>query len=180
MLTHRQQTEARDRAAAMIRAAGVALAEREVAEMDVADLGLGHLEVEGAAMVTFFNTPRVGAKVLALFPNQTMPEHWHTAVGGDPGKEETIRVVAGTLYLYVPGEETIAQGRIPPAKEACYTVRHEHVMRACDQMTMQPGVKHWFQAGPDGAVIFSFSSSANSPLDPFTDPAVVRVTTIVD
>ncbi len=180
MLTRRQYAEARDRAAAMIRAAGVSLTEREVAEMDVADLGLGHLEVEGSCMVTFFNTQRVGAKVLALFPNQTMPEHWHTAIGSDPGKEETLRVIDGTLYLYVPGEATVKEGRVPPGKDACYTVRHEIVMHPTDQMTLQPGVRHWFQAGPAGAVLFSFSSSANSPLDPFTDPTIVRVTRIVD
>ena len=180
MLTRRQQQEARDRAAAMMRGAGVGLTDKEFAAMDVADFGLGHLETEGAQIVSFFNTERVSAKVIALFPGQTLPEHWHTAVGEDPGKEETIRVIGGTTYVYIPGEESVAYGRIPDGKGGCYTARHEVVMQPGDQITLEPGVKHWFQAGSVGAVMYSFSSAARCALDPFTDPRIVRVTEITD
>ncbi|MDR3532704.1 MAG: hypothetical protein P4L90_19390 [Rhodopila sp.] len=180
MLTRKQHTAARDRAAAMMRRAGVRLTEREVEQMDVADFGLDRLGVEGAQIVSFFNTERVSAKVIALFPEQTLPEHWHTAVGEDPGKEETIRVIDGTAYVYVPGEETVAYGHVPAGKGDCYTVRHEVVMRPGDQLTLQPGVKHWFQAGGAGAVMYSFSSAARCALDPFSDPAIVRVTRIAE
>src|ERR1035437_10299520 len=108
MLTRKQHGQARDRAVAMIRGAGVKLTDKEAAEMDVADFGLQRLNVEGAQIVSFFNTERVSAKVIALFPDQTLPEHWHTAVGEDPGKEETIRVIDGTVYCYTPGEESVS------------------------------------------------------------------------
>jgi D-lyxose ketol-isomerase len=164
----------------MIRGAGVKLTDKEAAEMDVADFGLERLNVEGAQIVSFFNTERVSAKVIALFPDQTLPEHWHTAVGDDPGKEETIRVIDGTVYCYIPGEESVSRGHIPTGKGDYYTVRHEIVMKPGDQMTLQPGVKHWFQAGGEGAVLYSFSSAARCALDPFTDPDIVRVTKISD
>jgi hypothetical protein len=41
---------------------------------------------------------RISVKVLALLPDQTVPEHWHPLVDDDPGKEETIRVITGTVY----------------------------------------------------------------------------------
>ena len=113
MLTRRQQREARDRAAAMMRNAGVRLTESEVEAMDVADFGLGHLEVEGAQIVSFFNTDRVSAKVIALFPRQSLPEHWHTSFGDDPGKEETLRVIDGTACIYIPGEAKRRAGPHP-------------------------------------------------------------------
>jgi D-lyxose ketol-isomerase len=178
MLTRDELREARDRAAAMMRRAGIRLTEAEIAAMDVADFGLGHLEVEGAEIVSFFNTERVSAKVIALFPGQSLPEHWHTSFGEDPGKEETLRVIEGTLRLYVPGEASIPAGHIPAGKAACYTSRHEIVLRPGEQFTLAPGVKHWFQAGPEGVVMYSFSSAARDALDPFTDPAIVRVTRI--
>jgi D-lyxose ketol-isomerase len=180
MLTRKQHTQARDRAAAMMRGAGIRLTEKEVGEMDVADFGLNHLAVEGAQIVSFFNTDRVSAKIIALLPNQALPEHWHTAVGEDPGKEETIRVIDGTVYVFLPGEESITHGHIPAAKGDCYTARHEVVMQPGDQMTLQPGVKHWFQGSREGAVMYSFSSAARCALDPFTDPDIVRVTKIVE
>lgn len=51
----------------------------------------------------WFDTPRVTARVIALFPGPTEPEHWHTSTSEPAGKEET-RVVFGQLILYVPGE----------------------------------------------------------------------------
>jgi D-lyxose ketol-isomerase len=180
MLTRGQFEAARDRAVKMIREAGITINQSEIDTMDVADFGLNHLEVEGVQILSFFNTERVSAKVLVLFPNQTEPEHWHTAVGEDPGKEETCRVITGLVRFYIPGEDNMQEGFIPDGKEEVYTVRHEVVLRPGDQITLQPGTKHWFQAGEDGAVMYSFSSCARDALDPFTDPNIVRVTQIVD
>jgi len=126
--------------------------QKEIDEMDVADFGLNNLMVEGGQMLTFFNTDRVSAKVIALFPGQTLPEHWHTAFGKDPGKEETIRAVWGTLYFYKEGKDTLKMAKIPKEKEDCYTAREEYIMTPGSQITIEPGVKHWFQAGEEGAV----------------------------
>jgi D-lyxose ketol-isomerase len=180
MITRKQQEAARTRAAAMMRQAGIHLKPEEDIAIEVVDFGLGRLEQEGVQVFTMVQTDRISAKVLALFPNQTEPEHWHPPVGDDPGKEETIRVVAGTVYFYVPGEDTFSRGFIVAGKECCYTMRRELVMQPGDQITLAPGVKHWFQAREGGAVMYSFSTIARDALDRFTDPDIVRVTNVVD
>ena len=78
------------------------------------------------------------------------------------------------------GEANLVKARIPQGKEDVYTARHEDVMKLCDSVFIPAGVKHWFQAGEDGAVILSISSTAHDAFDPFTDPAVSRVTVISD
>ena len=42
------------------------------------------------------------------------------------------------------------------------------------QYTIPPGMRHWFQAGPDGAVVSEFSTTSRDELDEFTDTNVVR------
>ena len=180
MITRREQQEARRRAAEMMRRAGVFLSEKEPDAIEVVDFGLSRLASEGLQVVTLVQTERISVKVLALFPNQTEPEHWHPPVGEDPGKEETIRVVGGSMYFYVPGENTLRDGFLVKGKEYFYTVRHELFMRPGDQITLAPGAKHWFQAGRDGVVMYSFSTIARDVLDKFTDPDIVRTTKVVE
>jgi D-lyxose ketol-isomerase len=43
-----------------------------------------------------------------------------------------------------------------------------------DQHTIPPDMLHWFQAGPEGAVVSEFSSTSRDELDVFTDPAIRR------
>jgi D-lyxose ketol-isomerase len=180
MITRREHKAARQRAAEMMRQAGVFLSDREADAIEVVDFGLNRLEQVGLQVVTLTQTERLSVKVLVLFPNQTEPEHWHPPVGDDPGKEETIRVVAGSMYFYIPGENTFRDGFLVKGKEAYYTVRHEIHMGPGDQITLMPGTKHWFQAGRDGVVMYSFSTVARDLLDKFTDPEIVRVTKVVD
>ena len=71
------------------------------------------------------------------------------------------------------------EGWVPAGKESCYTCRHEVVLKPCDQLTLPPGTKHWFQAREGGAVFYSFSTCVRDGLDRFTDPAIVRQTVIV-
>ncbi len=179
MITRHQQQNARQRASEMIRSAGIQITGDEAKHIEVVDFGLSNLDKEGVQVLTLVQTERISIKVLALFPNQTEPEHWHPPVGDDPGKEETIRVISGTVYFYVPGEDTFNQGYIVAGKDDCYTMRNEIVMHPCDQITLQPGEKHWFQAKEEGAVMYSFSTIARDALDGFTDPNIERVTKIV-
>jgi D-lyxose ketol-isomerase len=164
----------------MIRQAGIIITEEEADSIEVADFGLGNLEKEGVQALTLVQTDRISVKVLAMTPDQTVPEHWHPPVDADPGKEETIRVITGTVYLYVSGEDSIKEGFIVEGKDDCYTMRKEIVLKPCDQLTLAPGEKHWFQARQGGAVLFSLSTIARDALDQFTDPDIVRITKIVD
>lgn len=179
MLTRKEYREAQLKAAKMMREAGIVITDEEVEKIEVVDFGLSHLEVEGVQVLTLVNTDRISAKVLALFPNQTEPEHWHPPIGNEPGKEETVRAVAGTLRFYIPGEDNFTYGFIPGGKYT-YTTRHEILMKPGDQLTLEPGTKHWFQAGGEGAVLYSFSTCARDALDQFTDPDIERITKIFD
>jgi len=180
MLTRQLQQQARRQAREMIGRAGIHVTDKEAEGIEVVDFGLSRLQKEGVQVLTLLQTERISVKVLALFPNQTEPEHWHPPVAGDPGKEETVRVITGTLYFYSPGENTFQEGFLVKGKEHCYTMRHELVMRPGDQITLAPGVKHWFQAREEGVVMYSFSTVARDALDQFTDKDVVRITKIID
>ena len=180
MITRGEQKKARERAAQMIAEAGIRITEEETKKIEVVDFGLSRLEIEGLQVLTMVQTDRISVKVLAMLPNQTEPEHWHPPVGDDPGKEETIRVVAGTVYFYVQGENTLKQGFLVRGKEKYYTLRHEIILKPGDQITFQPGEKHWFQARDEGAVMYSFSSVARDALDQFTDPDIVRIVKVIE
>lgn len=180
MITRRQCRSLQERAARMFDAAGIYLSPEERGRIEVADFGLGQPEAEGAQIFTFVQTDRYAAKVIALLPGQTLPEHWHPPVGSDPGKQETVRAAWGRCYVCADGPDTLSQARVVPAKGPVYTARCEQVFDAGTTRTFEPGEKHWFQAGPEGAVLYSFSSVVRDALDGFTDPAIERTTRIVE
>jgi D-lyxose ketol-isomerase len=171
-----QWEEFRARSAALLRRAGVTLTDDELASLELADMGLGRYETEGLGVLVYINTDRYCAKELVMLPCQTCPEHRHPAVGRDPGKEETFRVRFGTVYLHVEGPPTSEPLSRPPlGKERWYTAAHEIVLRPGEQHTIPPDTLHWFQAGPEGAVVSEFSSTSRDEHDVFTDPEVRRV-----
>ncbi|MBN2314547.1 MAG: D-lyxose/D-mannose family sugar isomerase [Sedimentisphaerales bacterium] len=178
MITKSEKVNAQQRAAMMIRQAGIQLNDGETEKIEVVDFGLSRLDDEGVQVFTMVNTDRLAAKILVLFPNQTEPEHWHPRVGNDPGKQETIRHIWGDLLFYVEGDDNMKKGFIVEGKENVYTLRHEIILQPGDQLTFEPYEKHWFQAGPRGAVLYSFSTTVRDGLDGFTDPAIQRTTVI--
>jgi D-lyxose ketol-isomerase len=178
MITRSEHEAARARAAGLIRAAGIFLTDTEARSIEVADFGLGRLDREGAQILTVVQTERISVKILVLFPHQTEPEHRHPRVGDDPGKEETVRVVSGTLFFYREGEGNVEKAAIPEGKRDVYTCRRRVKMRPGDQITLPPGERHWFQAREEPVVMYSFSTVARDVLDVFTDPAVERTTRI--
>jgi D-lyxose ketol-isomerase len=178
MITINDYNKAKKQAADMIRAAGIFITDKEADSIEVADFGLNNYAKEGIQILTHFATNRISGKILVLLPNQTEPEHWHPPVDDDPGKEEIIRAVAGNLRFYIPGNGEITAGFIPKGKEAVYTLTNEVILKPGDQLTLPPGTKHWFQAGPEGAVMYSFSTCVRDGFDKFTDPDIVRATKI--
>lgn len=180
MITRSEFNRVREESAALIRRSNLLVTAAELEAMEVADFGLGRIREEGVQIVTLFASDRISAKVLVLLPDQTEPEHWHPPVGDDPGKEEHIRAVWGELRFYIPGPDTLRAGFVPAGKDAVYRQRHEVLLAPGDQLHLPPGTPHWFQAGPQGAVFYSFSTCVRDGLDGFADPAVVRATKIVD
>ncbi|HPP76337.1 MAG TPA: D-lyxose/D-mannose family sugar isomerase, partial [Armatimonadota bacterium] len=115
------------------------------------------------------------AKELVLFPWQICPEHRHPPIEGQPGKEETFRCRAGQVYLYVPGEPAAnPKARVPEDRKDYFTVWHEIILNPGEQYTLMPNTLHWFQSGPDGAIVSEFSTKSVDEADIFTDPAIVR------
>lgn len=161
--------------------AGIVLTPAETEQIEIADLGLGEYDQTGLALVTYINTERCCAKELVLKPGQTCPEHFHPPVDGQPGKEETFRCRSGTVYLYVTGDPTPNPVAKPPANRAdTYTVWHEIVLNPGEQYTIYPETWHWFQGGPEGAVVSEFSTRSRDEFDLFTDPDIRRMPEITD
>ncbi len=177
MLTREQVAKAQSIAREYLQKAGIVLSPTE--EIEVADFGLNDLDNTGLQLVTYVNTDRVCAKELVLTPGQTCPEHRHPPLeNGYPGKEETFRCRYGTVYLYVEGEPAASPKAQPP--EGVYTVFHEIVLTPGQQYTLLPNTKHWFQAGPEGAVVSEFSTPSFDESDIFTDPRIRRIPEIAD
>jgi D-lyxose ketol-isomerase len=179
VLTQAEQDAARTRAAAILADAGIVLTAPERDAIEVADFGLSNLDETGLEVVVYVNTERVCAKELVLFPWQLCPEHRHPPFDGTPGKEETFRCRAGTVYLYTEGERAAAPAARVPA-DGVFTVWHEVVLRPGEQHTIVPDTLHWFQAGDDGAVVSEFSTESRDELDVFTDPRIQRTTVVAD
>ncbi len=181
MLTKSQKEAAQARAREVLDNLGVALTPAERENIEVADFGLNDLERTGLELVVYVNNDRYCAKELVLFPHQTCPEHRHPPVGDDPGKMETFRCRAGKVWLYVEGEPTTSpQAQIPEGDEAYYTVFHEIELNPGEQYTIPPNTLHWFQAGPEGAVVSEFSSTSRDELDIFTDPRIERIPQVAE
>ena len=153
--------------------AGIVVTEAEKQRMEVAEYGLDMLDSIGLELIVYVNTERCCAKELILFSGQTCPEHRHPPVNGDPGKEETFRCRWGKVYLYVPGDPAEKpKGVAPKGREAYFTVWHEIELNPGEQYTLAPNTLHWFQAGPEGAVVSEFSTKSRDPYDVYTDPQI--------
>lgn len=150
---------------------------RDDEPVEVSDFGLDIVDEIGLQLTVYINTKRVCAKEMVLLPFQTCPEHKHIASYGMQGKEETFRCRYGKVYLYVEGEgkKEDIHGKLPPMETSVY---HEVILNPGEQYTIMPDTLHWFQAGPDGAVISEFSTMSTDETDVFTDKRLVRATVI--
>jgi D-lyxose ketol-isomerase len=167
---------AKNRAMDIYHKAGIVITEAEEKDLEVADFGLGELDKIGVELVMYVNTERVCAKEVVLLPWQICPEHCHPAVQGQTGKEETFRCRWGEVYLYVAGKPTASpKALLPEERQQYFTVWHEVLLQPGDQFTVAAGRLHWFQGGPEGAVLSEFSTPSTDEVDVFTDPGVKRI-----
>ena len=159
--------------------AHIVLTEEEKQNVEVADFGKGMVKKLGLQLVVYVNTEKVCAKEMVLLPEQSCPEHKHVPTNGISGKEETFRCRYGEVYLYVEGDKNVdnIKAKLPSSD---VTVFHEIVLKPGEQYTIMPETLHWFQAGPDGAVVSEFSTRSTDETDVFTDKTIVRQTEIED
>jgi D-lyxose ketol-isomerase len=179
MLTQSESQALRREAHRYFEKAGIYITPAESEAIETADFGLGRFREIGLGVLVYVNTARCCAKELAMWPGQTCPEHRHPPVGDDPGKEETFRCRWGKVFLYVEGEPHPAPAcHAPQGREKTFTVWHEIPLEPGGQFTIPPNTLHWFQAGPEGAVISEFSTRSTDENDIFTDPEIQRITKI--
>ena len=159
--------------------ASIVLTDKEKATVEVVDFGKDMLDELGLQLVVYINTEKVCAKEMVLLPGQTCAEHKHVPTNGMPGKEETFRCRWGKVYLYVSGEKNtdVIKAKLPPSD---VTVFHEVVLNPGEQYTIMPETLHWFQGGPEGAVVSEFSTRSTDETDVFTDKTLIREVIIED
>lgn len=165
--------------AKMLCEAGIVITEEERQRIEICDYNLGRFEEIGTGIVIYVNTDRCCAKELMLYPHQICPEHIHPEIGEYPGKEETFRCRWGEVYLYVTGDPVDApKGKVPEDKRDQFTVWHEIVLHPGEQYTLSEKTWHWFQAGPQGAIVSEFSTKSYDQDDIFRDPEIERLTNL--
>ena len=158
----------------LIGRSGIHVRDQELDQLLLVDFGLGDFEREGVAITDIVHTPALRLKILVLLPGQTLPEHIHPPYDDSPGKEETLRVISGSVRVYLPGPDTMREGAIPEGKEEFYTLRNEHLLEPIRQLTIPPDTWHWFQAGTQGAVCYAFYPQAVESHNRFRDPRVPK------
>ncbi len=181
MMKRSEVRKAQARAAKMYEEAGIILTPEERNNIEIAEFGLDDLEHQGLELVTYINTDIYCAKELALFPGQTCPEHRHPPVGQRRGKMETFRCRRGLVWLYVEGNPVNKpKASVPKGHEKYYTVFHEIELHPGEQFTIPSNTRHWFQSGPQGAIVSEFSSTNSDENDVFTDPGIERMPKVIE
>lgn len=177
MITKCEYDKAKKKALEFLKKANIVVTPAEKKRVEVADFGLGDLDRIGLELIVYVNTERCCAKELILFPWQICPQHRHPNIKKESGKEETFRCRWGKVFLYVPGEPAKKpKGRVPAERKEWFTVWHEIVLNPGEQYTLKPNTLHWFQAGPEGAVVSEFSTRSRDEADVFSDPEIQRIT----
>jgi D-lyxose ketol-isomerase len=149
--------------------------ESELKSMEVTDFGLKDFKNIGLGVIIYVNTMKVCAKELAMLPNQICPQHFHPGIKHTEGKEETFRCRWGKVYLYVSGEkQKDIRDKIPQKYKDGFNVFHEIILEPGAQYTLKPETWHWFQAGPEGAVLSEFSTHSFDAGDIFFDKNILR------
>ncbi len=179
-ITAKQAAEARRHTLEYFEKAHIVITEQEKEQLEIADFGLGRLPEFGVQLVIYVSTDRCSAKEVVLTPGQICPEHYHPDIDGTPGKEETFRCRWGEFYLYVPGEPTPnPKAKLPEDKKEHFHVWHEVVLKPGDQYLVPPKTPHWFQAGPEGAILSEFSTKNIDEVDVFSDPEIRRIPEVI-
>jgi D-lyxose ketol-isomerase len=177
MIAEAEMVEIKRRAREQFVQSGALLRPDELDRIFVEDFSLGDFDRIGLAILQVVDAPAVNVRLYAMRPHQLCPEHRHRPQGDYAGKEETFRCQWGTLYVCLPGDPTQNPRVAPPAnRRDHFTVWNETVLRPGDQLTSPPDTLHWFQAGPEGAVVWAFCSRVVPGRDEFTDPDIAGLT----
>lgn len=158
--------------------AGIKLTEAELTQIEYADFGLDNIREKGLNLLIYVNNDRYCAKEMVLLPNQICPEHEHPYIKELEleGKQETFRCRWGKVILFVEGtsEKDEISAELSGINSEYYTATKKIELLPGEQYTIDPGIKHWFKAGDEGAVVSEFSSPSYDEYDVFTNPEINR------
>ncbi|MEI7671034.1 MAG: hypothetical protein WCK00_02860 [Deltaproteobacteria bacterium] len=154
----------------LLRRSGFPITDAEWKAVEISDFGLGNLRSEGFAFIDILRSLRLRITLIALLPNQTLPQHVHPPYEGEQGKEETLRVLSGQTKIYVKGKAIDPELLIPAGKDRFYTARQQVCLNPGGQYTVSPGIEHWFQGGPEGSVNICFQNRVDETKNLFSDP----------
>ncbi|MCG8526233.1 MAG: hypothetical protein MI748_07640 [Opitutales bacterium] len=161
-----------NKAKKLLKLSGFHITQEELSTLKLNDFGLDNLPTEGFAFIDLLRTELVRVTLMVLQPHQALPQHKHPPYEGEPtGKEESVRTLYGEFRVYDEGENNAKFAKIPSGKEPYYTSLNEHVLKVGDQYSVAPNTAHWFQAGPDGAVVIAFQNRVVEDHNIFYDPA---------
>ncbi len=176
MVSEKVIVQTKKRIKGFFRKTCIVVTEEELRKIEVTDFGLSDFYNIGLSVVIYINTSRVCAKELALLPFQICPQHKHPDIANKSGKEETFRCRWGVVYLYVEGDKSVnIKASIPKKYSDKISVFHEILLKPGDQFTLQPNTWHWFQGGPEGAVVSEFSTHSCDDGDIFYDKDIERI-----
>ena len=179
MITRKENEKLQEKTCEFLKKCGVSITAEEKKGIEVVDHGFGCNQQIMTQIVVYVNNDIYCAKELILFPWEIVPEHRHPPVGNYRGKQETFRCRFGEVYLYVPGRKAKKpKAKVPKEREKYFTAWNEIVLKPGQQYTLAPDTLHWFQSGPEGALVSEFSSRSIDDHDIFTDPGINRITEI--
>ena len=170
--------EHKEMALAALRKNRIYISADEAASIEIADFGLSKPRVIGIQTFVLIKTDRICLKIIVLLPHQICREHKHSILhkGEQQGKEESVRILDGTLLFYQEGPASASpMHRVPEEYRDHFIVFHETVLSKGMKLTIEPATWHWFQAGSDGAIIENISTKTIDEEDLFRDPHITRI-----
>jgi D-lyxose ketol-isomerase len=109
-----------------------------------------------------------------LLPGQSIPEHWHVSTDNAGAKFESSHVRYGSIILFTEGNEIPGvEERIPSFQKDVVKARKEKILLAGDVGSAEKeGEKHWFMAGPEGAIITEYATAHDGAGVRFSDSSI--------
>lgn len=145
-------------------------------EFWVADFNLKNfVDVGMAGIFWIINTKHKYTGVeMFLLPGQSIPEHWHVATKDASTKFESCHVRYGSITLFTEGEaKPDVADRIPQYQREIVKARKEKVLNPGEiGFAEKEGEKHWFKAGPEGAIMTEYATVHDGDGVRFSDPSI--------
>jgi len=172
MLSKEVQIKIRKKALELFKKANIALTNEEIKrELKIVEFGDKDFFKIGLVFLTFINNSFHGGRFILFFPGQYCPLHIHPEIEGSKGKVETFRVLFGQVIAnYFPDDVNLTSISVSALElESASIPKISIILNPGEQYTVKPTVKHWYKAGPDGAIAMEISNPLKDEHDIWPD-----------